>query len=196
MGGFSDWRSGLLTTLPLCLVTYARHKEYERARVIYKYALDNMSRESVPELYREFVTFEKKHGNREAIEDVIVGKRRTQYEEALSKDPLDFDTWFDYIRLEESQGDLARIREVYERAIAQQPPVQEKRFWRRYIYLWINYALFEELQAADVERTREVYKACLKIIPHEVSRGRKKRSRRTRWWWWWRSRRKRSRNWS
>lgn len=109
----------------VCVV--CRHKEYERARVIYKYALDNMPRDAVPELYREFVTFEKKHGDREAIEDVIVSKRRTQYEEALSKDALDYDTWFDYIRLEESQGDLARIREVYERAIAQQPPVQEKR---------------------------------------------------------------------
>lgn len=43
-----------------------------------------------------------------------------------------------------------------------------RRFWRRYIYLWINYALFEELQAADVERTREVYRACLKVIPHEA----------------------------
>lgn len=37
-------------------------------------------------------------------------------------------------------------------------PKPNDSFWRRYIYLWINYALFEELQAADVERTREVYK--------------------------------------
>jgi len=28
--------------------------------------------------------------------------------------------------------------------------------------------LFEELQACDVERTREVYKACLQLIPHQV----------------------------
>ena len=34
--------------------------------------------------------------------------------------------------------------EVYERAIANVPPVLEKRFWRRYVYLWIYYALFEE----------------------------------------------------
>lgn len=26
------------------------------------------------------------------------------------------------------------------------------------MYLWINYALFEELQAGDADRTREVYK--------------------------------------
>jgi hypothetical protein len=63
----------------------------------------------------------------QAIEDVVVSKRRTQYEEALSRDALDYDTWFDYIRLEESQGDLDKIRDVYERAIAQVPPVREKR---------------------------------------------------------------------
>lgn len=38
----------------------------------------------------------------------------------------------------------------------------------RYIYLWINYALFEELQAEDMERTREVYKAALNVIPHRI----------------------------
>lgn len=46
------------------------------------------------------------------------------------------------------------LSQVYERAIANVPPVVEKRYWRRYIYLWINYALFEELQAEDAQRTR------------------------------------------
>lgn len=97
-----------------------------------------MPRERIPELYADFVQFEKKHGDRQAIEvrhifvrwrlkptshltslplpylslhtqktnkqDVVVGKRRAQYEEALSSDPLDYDTWFDYARLEEAQA--------------------------------------------------------------------------------------------
>jgi crooked neck len=45
--------------------------------------------------------------------------------------------------------------------------LQEKRHWRRYIYLWIGYALYEELLAEDVERTRQVYQACLELIPHK-----------------------------
>ena len=47
------------------------------------------------------------------------------------------------------------------------PPASEKAYWKRYIYLWVKYALFEELQAGDVERTREVYRTCLKLIPHQ-----------------------------
>ncbi|KZV51110.1 crooked neck-like protein 1 [Dorcoceras hygrometricum] len=55
--------------------------------------------------------------------------------------------------LEESVGDKNRIEDVYERAIANIPPAQEKRYWQRYIYLWINYVLYEELDAQNVDRT-------------------------------------------
>merc|ERR1712050_695719 len=34
-------------------------------------------------------------------------------------------------------------------------------------YLWIYYALFEELQTGDVPKTRAVYDALLKIVPHK-----------------------------
>ncbi|OUS42195.1 hypothetical protein BE221DRAFT_188001 [Ostreococcus tauri] len=140
--------------------------EVERARAIYKFALDNLPKEQAEVVYKEFMKFEKMHGDREGIEDVVVSQRRFKYEEEVSKNPLNYDTWFDYIRLEESAGDVAKTREVYERAIANVPPANEKRFWQRYIYLWINYALYEELEARDAERTREVYRACLKVIPH------------------------------
>jgi len=102
----------------------------------------------------------------EGIENVIVGKRRFQYEEEVKKNPLNYDSWFDYARLEESVGDKEKVREVYERAIANVPPAEQKRYWQRYIYLRINYALYEELEAEDYDRTRDVFKACLGIIPH------------------------------
>jgi crooked neck len=37
---------------------------------------------------------------------------------------------------------------------------------RRYIYLWIYYAVYEELKMSDLERASQVYDACLSIIPH------------------------------
>ncbi|VDQ11220.1 unnamed protein product [Trichobilharzia regenti] len=66
----------------------------------------------------------------------------------------------------EEESSVEQTREIYERAIANVPPIKEKRYWRRYIYLWLNYALYEELTAADMERTRQVYRFCLKLIPH------------------------------
>lgn len=105
-------------------------------------------------------------------------KRRAKYQAEVDADQYNFDAWFDLINLAESEeadsveADLSssspeeRVRDCYERAIACVPPVEEKRYWRRYIYLWIKYALFEELDVQDVDRARLVYDACLSTIPH------------------------------
>ena len=68
----------------------------------------------------------------------------------------------------EENGIEETTREAYEQAIANVPPSQEKRFWRRYIYLWINYAIYEEIVAKDIARTRAVYKACIELVPHKL----------------------------
>ncbi|PIA42192.1 hypothetical protein AQUCO_02100217v1 [Aquilegia coerulea] len=113
-------------------------KETDRARSFTK------------ELYRRFIEFEKRYGDKESIENTLASEKRFQYEE----------------RIEFGAGNKDRIRDVYERAISNLPPSEEKRYWQRYIYLWINYALYEELDAQDTDRTREVYRECLKRIPH------------------------------
>mmetsp|Transcript_31945 Transcript_31945/g.67984 ORF Transcript_31945/g.67984 Transcript_31945/m.67984 type:complete len:673 (-) Transcript_31945:69-2087(-) len=144
-----------------------RQKEMERAQAIYKLALDTLPKGASDDLYRAYVSFEKQHGDRDAIEEVVLNKRRFIYEEGIKTNPRNYDVWFDYARLEESCGDVTRIREVYERAIANKPPVMQKRFWRRYIYLWLYYALFEELQTGDIEKARAVYDALIKVVPHK-----------------------------
>jgi crooked neck len=152
-------------------IAYARYeaklKEYERARAIYKYALDRLPRSRSAALHKSYTQFEKQFGNREGVEDVILAKRRVQYEEQLKEEPNNYDLWFDFAKLEETGGDADRIRDVYERAIAQIPRSQEKRNWRRYIYLWIFYAQWEELSNKDAERSRQIYQECLKLIPHK-----------------------------
>jgi len=115
----------------------ARLKETERARAIYKFALDRMPRSKSVNLHKAFTTFEKQYGDRDGIEDVVLSKRRVYYEEQIKENPKNYDAWIDFARLEETTGSTDRVRDVYERAIAQIPPTQEKRHWRRYIYLWL-----------------------------------------------------------
>lgn len=152
-------------------IAYARFeaklKEYERARAIYKYALDRLPRSKSMGLHKAYTTFEKQYGDRDGVEDVVLSKRRRIYEDQIKENPKNYDVWFDYARLEETAGDVDRVRDVYERAVAQVPPTQEKRHWRRYIYLWIFYALWEETEAKDIARTRQIYKLCLDLIPHK-----------------------------
>lgn len=42
-------------------------------------------------------------------QDVIVSERRFQYEADVKQDPLNYDSWFDYVRLEESAGQPERV---------------------------------------------------------------------------------------
>ncbi|KAG5400151.1 hypothetical protein IGI04_014758, partial [Brassica rapa subsp. trilocularis] len=82
-----------------------------------------------------FVAFEKQYGDKEGIEDAIAGNRRFQYEDEVRKNPLNYDSWFDYVMLEETVGNKDRIREIYEMAIANIPPAEEKRYSQTHIYL-------------------------------------------------------------
>lgn len=145
----------------------AKLKEYDRARAIFKFALDNLPRSRSMKLHAEYTVFEKQFGDRDGVEDVILSKRRRLYEEQVKENAKNYDTWIDYANLEQASGNVDRVREVYEKAVAQVPPAQEKRLWRRYIYLWIFYAIYEEMEAKDIERARQVYDACLNLIPHK-----------------------------
>ena len=73
-----------------------------------RFCIDRILCHAYQELYKQYVSFEKQHGEQKNIEDVIVNKRRQQYEEAVTANPHNYDAWFDYIRLEESEADLVR----------------------------------------------------------------------------------------
>jgi crooked neck len=144
-----------------------RNKEFERCRVLFKFGLEKIPKEGSHKLYKFYVKFEKMHGSKEDIEEVIYAKRRIYYEKEIERNPNNYDIWFDYTRLEENNGDLDRTREVYERAITNVPLIMEKKYWRRYIFLWINYAIFEEYTAENIDRASQVYKKALEVVPHK-----------------------------
>lgn len=51
--------------------------------MIYKYSLDRIPKQEAQQLFKHYTMFEKKFGDRRGIEDVIVSKRRFQYEEEV-----------------------------------------------------------------------------------------------------------------
>jgi len=135
------------------LIRFARFeincKEYERARIIYKYALEQMEKKGfasseAQELKQEYIVFEKKYGNRQGIEDAILETRRSHYRSIVQQDPYNYDAWFDYARLEESEGDYERLRAVYAQATSNNPPINEKRYWYS-CKLLLSYSLTNSL---------------------------------------------------
>ncbi|CAE7458138.1 CLF1 [Symbiodinium natans] len=65
----------------------------ERSQAIYKLALDVLPKGASDDLYRAYVSFEKQHGDRDAIEEVVINKRRFIYEESIEKNPRNYDVW-------------------------------------------------------------------------------------------------------
>lgn len=145
-----------------------RCHEIERARILFKYAITHLNKSDAPRLHQAYVDFEKQHGSSENIEFVILNKRRQVYERQLAENPMNYDIWFDYIKLEEEAGEIEAARKLYTRALVHKPPSQEKRHWRRYIYLWIFWAVFEEMLAGDCKAARKVYEDALNTIPHKA----------------------------
>ncbi|KAF7690445.1 crooked neck-like protein 1 [Silurus meridionalis] len=76
-----------------------KQKEYDRVRVIYKYALDRIPKQQAHQLINNYIVFERNFGDRRGIEDVIISKRRFHYEEEVKANPHNKGSWFDYLRL-------------------------------------------------------------------------------------------------
>lgn len=145
-----------------------RHGEFERARAIYKYAVQSLPEQYSKEVGEAYTAFEKQRGGGDELEHVLLEKRRAEYEQAIASNPRDYDSWFELAQLEEGAGDHERIRATYERAVQQRPLRGTKRAWQRYIYLWMRYAVWEELGAKNQERASAVYRACLASIPQHT----------------------------
>merc|ERR1712113_1103817 len=154
------------------LISFAQFEtlcnNYERARSIYMFALKHTSSNYSSDVYKDYLSFEKIYGDHQKIEDVIISKKRFEYEQKMQSNYISYDILFDYIKMEENNRNVYKIREIYERAIAKVPPTPVKHFWQRYIYLWIKYAFFEELVMKDLEKAKVIYNTVLQLIPHKI----------------------------
>ena len=73
-----------MTKIGFCYSMYfifSIYFQHERARVIYRYALDTLPKVRTAEIFKQYTIHEKKYGERAGIENVIVSKRRAQYEQ-------------------------------------------------------------------------------------------------------------------
>lgn len=60
-----------------------RNKEDDRAREIFKFGLENIPKDKSKRLYEEFLAFEKQHGTKDDIDELIFNERRLHYKVRL-----------------------------------------------------------------------------------------------------------------
>ncbi|ODV81060.1 Pre-mRNA-splicing factor CLF1 [Suhomyces tanzawaensis NRRL Y-17324] len=149
-------------------------QEFERARMIYTLLLEDprckgiLLEDQRTKISQLFTDFEKNHGNKNTIESSVTLNRLNKYRANLKEDAQDYDSWWAYISILEQQGDIIAVREAFENAIKNLPTDKNKSLkWRRYIYLWIKYALWEEISLGQVENARNIWVNCLKSVPHK-----------------------------
>jgi crooked neck len=61
-------------------------------------------------LYNDYLNFEKEHGTKQDIDEVILGERRTHYKELLGQNSLNYDAWINLTLLEEATGNIQKTR--------------------------------------------------------------------------------------
>ncbi|KAJ7247256.1 hypothetical protein C8J57DRAFT_1475806 [Mycena rebaudengoi] len=152
-----------------------RLKEYERTRMFYKFALERIPRSKSAQLYAAYTKLEKQHGTRSTLDNTVLGNMTGAITTPGSTTRLGEGVWQDLkdegVTVEEEAAAAGRIREVYECAVLQVPPSGEKRHWRRYIFLWLDYVLFEEIEtkvgALDYARACQIYQTALMLVPYK-----------------------------
>ncbi|KAJ7204866.1 hypothetical protein C8J57DRAFT_1259178 [Mycena rebaudengoi] len=152
-----------------------RLKEYERTRMFYKFALERIPRSKSAQLYAAYTKLEKQHGTRSMLDNTVLGNTTGAIMMPGSTTRLGEGVWQDLkdkgVTVEEEAAAAGRIREVYKCTVLQVPPSGEKRHWRRYIFLWLDYVLFEEIEtkvgALDYARAHQIYQTVLTLVPYK-----------------------------
>lgn len=142
-----------------------RRKEVERTRVIYQFALKQLEGNEKAEVERAFVKFEKGTGDRDMLDQVVVERGRQKLLQQVEQDEYNYDAWFDLIALEERSSEKERVEKCYEMALSKRPLAETKNGWRKYVYLWISYATWMELNCGDTKKATSIYRRCIKAIP-------------------------------
>ena len=164
-----------------------RQNEYKRAKVVYNHAIQLFQLEGMTpaqqkkqdllllsdyelnkrqELYKSYIHFEQKYGNKDQIHSSIYKKQKQLYTNRIETNQYDYDAWIELAKLHEQHAatDVHIVRDTYEHAISKIPLVEQKSEWKRYIYIWIYYALYEELTNKNIQRASSIYQACLNVI--------------------------------
>lgn len=173
-----DYESNLLKLIIQFANWEASRQELDRAQTILKLTLDQqLVSSNNPDLQNAMLNLQKKYGNDgDTQNQTILQRRRRHYENLLTKTPRDYDTWWIYLDLIEENFSSQELLTSFDKATApttipQGTPNKNVELdvnWQRYLYLWIRYLIYMELQQNDIVTTRSLYNKVIdQVIPHE-----------------------------
>lgn len=151
-----------------------KNKEVERANEIFKLILDKtkfqFSATQYQLLLQAFTNFELKYGDSSTSSHNVLLKRKLKYISNVESNPEDIDSWFllfDLIYGEE----YSKYMEMALLEKNKPKDTSKSLIWRRYIFIWIKYALYQEYELKDIDLARQTWNNCLKVIPPTIIFG-------------------------
>ncbi|CAI4996458.1 ANM_HP_G0261030.mRNA.1.CDS.1 [Saccharomyces cerevisiae] len=145
----------------------AAQQEYERSSALYQIAIEKWPSNQL--LKAGLLDFEKQFGDINSIEETISYKRKMEYETILSNNAYDYDTWWLYLDLI-SESFPKQIMQTFEKAVVDSRPKELSKNvqWKRYIYLWMRYICYVELELENSLLEEELFQRLIDdIIPHK-----------------------------
>ncbi|CDO96195.1 unnamed protein product [Kluyveromyces dobzhanskii CBS 2104] len=143
----------------------ASQNEYDRSRALYNLAIGKWPASDV--LKEHQIQFEKKFGSSKNMQDIVIAKRKIQYEQHLNANPNDYSTWWVYLDLcEENHPELLNTVFQSFTELAEPKSSTKDSSWKKYLRICMRYLVYLELVVNDIPTTRAVYNSTLKRIPH------------------------------
>lgn len=135
----------------------AKEKERERGKAILTLAFEKgvLDAAERAKLGQSLLEFENLYGDSKGHQL----KWRIQQEQAVRSNPRDYDAWWNLSNIEE-------LEEMFKNAVAEKPLQETKSvLWRRYVFLFIRWALWEEYARSNVNAARQIYKDLISTFP-------------------------------
>ncbi|KAK0180677.1 hypothetical protein PV327_003035 [Microctonus hyperodae] len=142
-----------------------------RACYIYEYGLKHTAKEHSEELSKAYELHKKRCSDRSVSRTLAKERinRKNVLKDLVQKFPYQYAYWVDYIDIIQNEGNHEETRRIYEEALQNKPASPDDiDNWRVYMYIWMYYASFEELDTKDINRSRELHKSCLNVIPDQM----------------------------
>lgn len=145
-------------------------QETERAKAIFSKLIEDeyLLKEQKVTLVENFKIVEVNVGIDPAKKSLTL-KRKLQYEQNVTRDPHDYDSWWELAKIKEASELTLSAAAVLRSAVSIKPADAMKLIlWRRYVFLWIKLALLLEFELKEPAQARETWKNALATVPHEL----------------------------
>lgn len=145
-------------------------QELERTKSIRQFLLQDARLRNSTQIQNELLIsineYENIAGDKTSIEASVLEKRKAKYLADVTNDPTNYDSWWSYISILVQENKTEEVRDLFQKIATLHQPHDEYKSdkWRKYIMIWMRYALWEEFDNRDIDEARRIWNDSVKLL--------------------------------